>query len=429
MRWLVARLGEDPILLAILIAGCALRIAWVASANVHPMDDTLYYHQHAVDVAAGRGFLNPNNGQPTAFLPPGYSLLLGAAYWLFEPSQYVAGGLNVLVSAGIIVLTYMLARRFAGRWAGRLAAAAFAFFPALILYTNASLPDLLSTLLVLAALVLAFPKDREALKRGRLIALGAIVGIALLTAPRLGLVVPAIAVSWLAWVSWRDALRSTALVAGVAVAVVLPWTVRTFIQLDAPVLIATNDGANLWVGNNEHATGTWMSWTGAPDDSWGYPAGNEVDESNRLRNEAVRYALSHPWKTAKLWPAKYDYTFDDSFGYVAHFSLVTRTEKLPHWMDRPELENWINDPAHLVFRLGLAGIVLALLLRRDLWMLLPAIAALLLPVFIFFGLDRYQVPLLPLLMIFGAWGVTWALALVQQAFPRRAVARLFGRAY
>jgi hypothetical protein len=44
----------------------------------------------------------------------------------------------------------------------------------------------------------------------------------------------------------EDVLRSTAVVAGVAVALVLLWTVRTLIQLDAPVLIATNDGANLW---------------------------------------------------------------------------------------------------------------------------------------------------------------------------------------
>jgi hypothetical protein len=129
---------------------------------------------------------------------------------------------------------------------------------------------------------------------------------------------------------------------------------------------------------------------------------------------------------SELWPEKYR-TPSMTFGYVAHFSLVPRSEKLPHWMDRPELENWINDPSHFVFRLGFAAIILAVLLRRDLWILLPAMAALLLPVFIFFGLDRYQVPLLPLLMIFGAWGVVWALGLVQQAVPRRAVARLFGR--
>jgi hypothetical protein len=126
VRWLIARVGEDPILLAILIAGCAVRIAWVASANVHPIDDTLLLPPARGRRGCGPG-LKPQQRPADRVPAAGLLAAARATYWPSSP-QYVAGGLNVLISAGIIVLTYMLARRLRSG-CGQAAAAAAAFFP------------------------------------------------------------------------------------------------------------------------------------------------------------------------------------------------------------------------------------------------------------------------------------------------------------
>jgi hypothetical protein len=67
---------------------------------------------------------------------------------------------------------------------------------------------------------------------------------------------PIAAIAWtMAGYTWRESLACGAL-ATVAVALCLaPWAARNQRVLDSPVLISTNIGANLWIGNHDGASG------------------------------------------------------------------------------------------------------------------------------------------------------------------------------
>jgi len=415
-RWarLWANLSRaDVLAVLVLLAGVSVRLDWVLDSRVTPINDAAYYYRHAQELAAGHGYVHPQTGEPSAFLPPGYPILLAAVFAFTGPSVVAAGLLNVALAAAGLVLVYLIARRMFGAPAGVLALAAMAFFPSQVVYTPAVMPDSLLTTLVLGALyaALAGPPGRVSS-----VAAGLLLGAAVLTAPKAILLLPALPLVWRSGVPWPRSLRATALAGAAMLLVVLPWTIRSSVQLGAPVFVSTNSGVNLWAGNHEGASGGWEPW----DDStggWVAPRDESTTDSEFLRS-AAGYAASHPMETIALWPAKLREAFSQDFSYLGHFSLVPRDRPLDEELDRGELEQQVHLYYTMFMVAAVCGAVVLFAARHEGRVLAWPIAALLLPIPIFFGLDRYHVPLLPILAIVLAGGMATAAGTAREALNR-----------
>jgi hypothetical protein len=98
------------------------------------------------------------------------------------------------------------------------------------------------------------------------------------------------------------ALARTAVRAAVTLALILavlaPWTWRNQQVLGAPVLVSTNFGPNLWMGNNPNSTGRYMPLPAETADM------SEVERADYLGDLAKAYMAQNPLGTLQRTLAK-----------------------------------------------------------------------------------------------------------------------------
>jgi hypothetical protein len=258
-------------LLAIAAVALAVRIAFVlvVDPTVPEVGDASAYHLLADNLADGRGYIRPfdlllkERTLVTAEYPPLHPALVAVADLLGVDGvrgQRLALG---LVGTATVVLVGLIGRRIGGTAVGLTAAALAAVYPMLFLSDATLMPETLFAFLVALALLLAL-RAIEAPSRGRVAALGAVVGLAALTRSEGLLLVPLLVLP----VAFRGGdIRRRLVSAAVAVAavgaVVLPWSVRNYVRFDDVVPVSNNlgsmvDGANCDKAYGGDQKGLWL---------------------------------------------------------------------------------------------------------------------------------------------------------------------------
>jgi 4-amino-4-deoxy-L-arabinose transferase-like glycosyltransferase len=289
----------------------APRIGWMLAVDAAPISDQLWYFERAVGLLNGEGYAV--QGQPTAFWPVGYPAFLAGLFAVFGPDIEVAKAANLVLSAVSMVFVYRISRRATGSEAAAKAAVVLAaLYPTLIFYTELLYSELLFMALLLAGMDLLLGVE----ERRRWVAVsaaGVCFGLASLVKTQ-GLLLPGLLVGG-ALVLRRIGLRRAVLTGLVAYAaclvVIAPWTMRNWVVLGQPVLISTNGGFNLYMGNNP-----WNRWGGymwpAPREFMSATENlnilkaipDEIALNAKLNRLAVDYIRDNPVEAAKRVPYK-----------------------------------------------------------------------------------------------------------------------------
>jgi hypothetical protein len=197
------------------------------------------------------------------------------------------------------------------------------------------------------------------------------------------------------------------------VACIVPWTVRNELRLHALVPISTNTGDNLCMGHADGATGAFNALEACEVP---YPfldgMSSELKSDKEKQRIAIRGAVDNidrePWL---LWRRTY-YTWVRDGDHDALFAV--QSYRQDRWMSETTEARliWIADRFYwLVVAAGLVGLV-QLARRREpqALVLVGATAMTALVPLLFFGDQRFKVPVLPLLIIAaacladGRWG-------------------------
>jgi 4-amino-4-deoxy-L-arabinose transferase-like glycosyltransferase len=187
--------------------------------------------------------------------------MVAIAYRVFGVGAFAAMVPAVVLGTLGAVAT-LDAARIAGRWPALACGLLFALHPALLSYTPALMTEGISASLLAIAMALALRAARPSVFAA--IAFGLTVGILTYVRPQNVVFAPLLPV--LAFVarerSWRSLRRSlgiTVVAVAVALAVVLPWTVRNCSTMGRCALVSVNGGWNLLIGTDEEAGGTWAA--------------------------------------------------------------------------------------------------------------------------------------------------------------------------
>ena len=272
-RWrtsAAAALGASPVpsrrarllgLAAVFLLALAVRslyavdLAPVMYSRVQPGTRMAWrYDEAAVGILRGEGILWPRHPDParTGLLarPPGYPLYMAIVYRGLGRTFFAVQLLqNVLTAAGCVLLSAAVARLIGGRVgiAGGLVAAVS---PHLAFSSNFILPDGLSAIPLLAALVLlahAHPGPRA--RWWVSAAAGALVGAGVWLRPNVMLLPPLLAVVVvLVARDRRRALGHAAALLAAAVLLVAPITLRNYAVFGEWVPVSINGGLTLWQG-------------------------------------------------------------------------------------------------------------------------------------------------------------------------------------
>jgi 4-amino-4-deoxy-L-arabinose transferase-like glycosyltransferase len=220
-------------------------IAWARE----PVWDGHYYHLGASRIAAGLGYSEDvlirgvSVWKPWTHYPVGYSALLSLFYRVFGDHLLVGPLLNAVLGAATALLVHRIALRYVGASRARVAGGIAALHPGLIAYCPLLMTEIPSAFMLVLLLwtLLRFRGTWPAALLG-----GLILGALTLMRPASLLLAPLVAFNDGRPLG-RAALRAAATL-GVALLVVLPWSIRNCQRMDGCALVSTNGGWNLAIG-------------------------------------------------------------------------------------------------------------------------------------------------------------------------------------
>ena len=233
--WVAAVVG-------VVAVGAVLRVlhVLVVLEDVPAGLDSVTYQLLGGSIRNGTGYVSPTSlftGEyvPTAAFPPGYPAYQALWQSVLDSTLTSVRLAGIIPAAVTITLTAYLGRRLVGPRVGLAAAALVAAHPGLIAADGSAMSETLAVPLVVAAQLLALRLyDSDGGRLALAVALGPLLGAAILTRQDLALV-GGILVVWLVVAmpsSWRAKVTVGAVVAVGAALVVAPWVVRNAVAVD-----------------------------------------------------------------------------------------------------------------------------------------------------------------------------------------------------
>ncbi len=219
--------------------------------------------------------------QETSFFrPPGHPYLLAIGYSVFGPSYWVPRILQSVLGLLSLIIAFVIAKRWFGKGLACFWALAFSTYWGFIYFEGELLePSLLIFCDLLLIYFLGATISTKKNLRGGAFAFmaGVAMGVHAVTRPNILLFAP-VAVIWLSWTYgsryrkkgpwlfsslfvrrfWSDAV---ALTLGTCL-IVFACTARNYFISGDFVLVSSNGGVNLYIGNNDNANGLFVGTTG-----------------------------------------------------------------------------------------------------------------------------------------------------------------------
>lgn len=424
--------GELPWVLGLAGLAFALRVLHVLGSQASPFFDApqmdaLYHVQWAQAFAAGERFQ-----EPPFFRAPLYPWALGLLFKLLGDGLLVPRLVQALFGAAATALVHLVGARAFDRRVGRVAALLWATSWVGIFFDGELLLEPLAIPLSLLGLYLMLGSDR-APRAGRLLAAGLAFGLSAITRLNVLLLMPLLAF-WLLLRPGALDLRARLLPAlwltlGTLLPI-LPITAYNQIAGGDTVLVASQGGLNLWIGNNPVSDGTTAVVPGTREDWWGGHhdaiAQAELAEGRELRpSEVSQHFADRAFAFMRSQPG-------------AWLALMGRKLRLFLW--NAELGN--NEVPRFLFErfsplapltaigfgvllpLAALGLVLGARggrARLPLWGYLLAYSA---SVVLFFVNARFRLPVLPVLAVYAAAGLVWLAGELRNGARGRALAAL-----
>ena len=387
-------------------AAFALRLLYIFQSQRSPfydfpLVDAKTYTQAAAAMALG------HFGDQPFWQPPLYPHFLGALYALFEPSFTLPRLVQAALGATLCLLIFRLGRVFSpavGYWAAGLAACygPFIFFEGELLPPALALP---LNLLALGALLWAVEGRQR-----RLLLPGFLFGLSALCVANVLAFVP-VAALWLVWGRRGQFAGAAVLLLGTALAIA-PVTWRNYYVGGDWVLISSNAGLNFYIGNNAQYDETVAI---QPGPAWGELTARPHVEAGATQPSAQsRFFFAKAWDFMREQPVAYLKLLLYKLYLFWHGDEIGRNQDLyfaRQYAPLLQILLWkygVAFPFGLLAPLALVGLGLSYrngLLRRPEPLLLALFAgAYMLTVVAFFVSARYRLPVVPILLIFAAYG-------------------------
>lgn len=298
--------ADWPFTFAVMLVALLPRLYVAIAWSREPVWDAHYYHFGAERIADGFGYSEDvfiggaPVDKPWSHYPVGYSAFLALLYVIFGPGLLVAPVANAVIGALLVGAVHRVARHYLSVVRARIAAALAAWHPGLILYATVLMTEPLAALLLFVAML-------ATLRAGRwqnTVGAGAALGLATLVRPASLLVGPVLGLALRPRLA--RVVRHLAVVIAVALAVVMPWTLRNCVTMDGCAFVSTNAGWNLAIGA---VTETGRFHTLRASDGCPVATG-QVQQDRCWAHVGLERILQAPGRWLGLVPQKLAQTYD-----------------------------------------------------------------------------------------------------------------------
>jgi hypothetical protein len=243
------------------------------------------------------------DGAPTAYRPPGYPAVIVPAYLIAE--RPIAAKIENAILLLLAAITLGVVARRIHPNAGSITPFLVLGYPLLLYAASVLYPQVLGCLLLTTTIMLLFADQLPA--RHAVVA-GLCYGVLILAIPYFIFLLPVIgAIGFFRRdLRWLDKIHKLLLLGTAALLVVIPWTMRNYLEFHALIPVSANGGWNLFIGNSPETTpnGSVVSVDviSLCKRVRTEMNGNELDAA--LGKCAVDWIRENPEKAAKLYVRK-----------------------------------------------------------------------------------------------------------------------------
>lgn len=413
-EWRWSRLREYVPMVAVFCLAFIVRIIFnkTVAAGYQPMFDAVIYNELARSLLHQRCYCFPQQHVPV-YRPPLWPMVMAAIYAVLGDATRYARLACCVLGSGTCVLVYLIAKDLFGRRIALVTGIIAAVYAGMFIWDGWLYTESLYIFLQTAFLFFLMRMQRDSRRRW-IVLCGVSLALAALARPTatllLGLLVLwALLALLFKLAPWRRVVVNAALVAALAYALVLPWTLYTSRVTHSPLLPPSNVYKTLAGSYNDTVDhpgdilyGLWSLWSGDDSDFHDHTAADE----QALGQRAVSWIEAHPEQTrALLWIHLVHMWTPWATAYEGH--------PFAQYPDRPSTifvrDNLLPVMSYAVFLLAALGLVVTW--RRRWRLLLPVyltIGLTILENVAFYGSPRFRAPIEPLLVVLVGGFLWWA---------------------
>jgi 4-amino-4-deoxy-L-arabinose transferase-like glycosyltransferase len=334
------------------LAALYLGNAVVALPGTH---DQISYNALAQSLLAGRGFSFVENwypfteaGEPTAHWSFIYPLYLAGVYKLFGYQPVVARILQAAIgSVAICLLVYFIGRHLEDKRVGVVGAGLTVVYGYLVYYNAALMTETFFIVALLAAVLLTLNLGEQP-TRSKLVLLGVALGSGTLLRQTMLVLIPVFLFYLLSKCRSKIKLWELLIPPGVAVLLIIPWSVRNQIVYGEFLPLNSNAGYALYAANHPQLGSSWkdvdLVVVPIPAEMEGM---NEAQLNSALTAKAIGFVAADPIRYValtlskaieyfKFWPSQDSSTISNltrvvSFGLFLPLFLLGFVVSLSRW--------------------------------------------------------------------------------------------------
>ena len=285
------------LIILVMISGAAYSI--LLGNSLRYWDENEYF---SVSKNLQHGIFSLNGETPTAFSAPGYPIILYLLSWI-NPQIVFLRFFNFIFLGLSIALVYSLMKKVSSIYSGLIAAIVIAVYP-LNFYTAGTLYSQTADgfFLIATLYIISIERTNRQLLMGFIA--GLFFGALILITPSFLLLLPVFCLY--PWIVKKEKRLMTMLIFIVATAVpIAPWSIRNYVVFDHLILVSTNSGINLLLGNSENTRPN----SGVNVDLTKYmknepPNLDDYEEDKYYRNQALKWIKEHPGEASWLYVEK-----------------------------------------------------------------------------------------------------------------------------
>jgi len=377
-------MSEKKQILSIFILSLMIRVFFVLTV-VHPPlgNDAKDYDVLGYNLSQGRGFIN-SEGEPTAFRPPIYPLLLGGIYYISGHNllavRLVQAFLSATISIFVYFITKMLFRKKTAILSGYLSCLYLPFVANAIEVTTETLFTFFLVLGILVAI--------SEIRINKFLPVGIIFGLSLLTRPFIIFFIPLL-LYWIFVCSESTKLKAATLFAIGLLLVIIPWTYRNYDKLDSFIPLSSGGGLALYNAYVVPPKGFGFNSLDKVSEGF-YGLRDETERNRYLINKTVQHIKENPLQSIKLTINKillFIYPFD---GYWYNIPFGSKYNMF-----------WGNILVFSIFGIYFGFSNYDTRKKLIYFLFLSFFVG----VIIFIGIPRYRLPVEPFLISFAALGI------------------------
>lgn len=368
-----------------------IRLVMIFLLDNKQVSDFLEYHQFAKDILHGNGYIR--NGEPTAWFPIGFPFFLSIIYRIFGENPLCGELVNVLLSTILILTAFYTAKNVFSVIVAKYTAIILALWPNICAYNLLLNSDLLFTSLFSILILLLVQKKYTFLN---LFFMGLIFAAATLTRSTLALYFLMI----FAAIYYKNKnrihlIKSFCIFLLGSLLIFSPWWIRNYKVFDKFVPLSTNGGFNFWLanvqlpeGNNPSNESIKWSKDELSISKMGYRLGFQGIKSN-----PVQFIKQIPVKVINL--------------FITDISGFKWIKKGMDEKYHPKIDLLIAL-SQIFYMLIMSIAVMAIFAsiktypKFDNYMILLTLLYWIFFHLLFFGKDRYHLPLIPIFSIYAS---------------------------